>query len=87
MSKRNWTRHLWLAFGGLALSVLAAIIFTLGSLNAPVHPQSSSEFAILFSLTVFTFIVFLVFLFILIRSVVRLWIEHQIGRASCRERL
>src|SRR5579864_1745723 len=84
MTKRNWTRHLWLVFGGLALSVLAAIIFTLGSLNAPVHPQSSSEFAILFSLTVFTFIVFLVFLFILIRSVVRLWIEHRAGILGSR---
>lgn len=84
MSKRKWTRHLWLAFGGLALSVLAAIIFTLGSLNAPVHPQSSSELAILFSLTVFTFIVFLVFLFILIRSVVRLWIEHRAGILGSR---
>ncbi len=84
MSKRRWARHLWLAFGGLGLSVLAAIIFTLGSLNAPVHPQSSSELAILFSLTVFTFIVFLVFLFILIRSVVRLWIEHRAGILGSR---
>ncbi|MGH9865065.1 MAG: ATP-binding protein [Candidatus Acidiferrales bacterium] len=84
MIKQNWTRHLWLAFGGLCLAVLAAVIFTLGSLNAPVHPQSSSEFAILFSLTVFTFIVFLVFLFILTRSIVRLWTEHRAGILGSR---
>ncbi|HKV28798.1 MAG TPA: ATP-binding protein [Candidatus Acidoferrales bacterium] len=84
MSKRKWTRHLWLVIGGLGLSVLAAIIFTLGSLNAPVHPQSSSEFAILFSLTVFTFIVFLVFLFILTRSIIRLWTEHRAGILGSR---
>ncbi|MGH9728068.1 MAG: ATP-binding protein [Candidatus Acidiferrales bacterium] len=84
MSKRKWTRHLWLAFGALCLAVLAAVIFTLGSLNAPVHPQNSGELAILFSLTVFTFIVFLVFLFILIRSVLRLWIEHRAGILGSR---
>ncbi|HEV2615687.1 MAG TPA: ATP-binding protein [Candidatus Acidoferrales bacterium] len=84
MSKRKWTRHLWLAFGGLCVAMLAAVIFTLGSLNAPVHPQSSGDIAILFSLTVFTCIVFLVFLFILIRSVVRLWIEHRAGLLGSR---
>jgi len=84
MSRRNWTRNLWLAFGGLCLAVLAAVIFTLGSLNAPVHPRNNGEFAILFSLSVFTFIVFLVFLFVLIRSIVRLWAEHRAGILGSR---
>ena len=84
MAKHNWTRHLWLAFGGLILAVLAAVIFTLGSLNAPVRPQSNGEFAILFSLSVFTFIVFLVFLFILVRNVLRLLAEHRAGILGSR---
>src|SRR5579875_1984150 len=84
MSRRNWTRNLWLAFGGLCLAVLAAVIFTLGSLNAPVHPRNNGEFAILFSLSVFTFIVFFVFLFVLIRSIVRLWAEHRAGILGSR---
>lgn len=83
-ARKNWTRRLWLAFGGLILAVLAAVIFTLGSLNTPLRPESSGEFAILFSLSVFTFIVFLVFLFILIRSIVRLITEHRAGLLGSR---
>ncbi|HET6199156.1 MAG TPA: ATP-binding protein [Candidatus Acidoferrales bacterium] len=84
MSKQNWTRHLWLAFGGLCVAILAAAIFTLGSLNAPVQPHSSNDFVILFALSTFIVIAFLVFGLILTRSVLRLWGEHRAGILGSR---
>ena len=84
MAKRNWTRHLLLTLGGLCISMLAAAIFTLGSLNAPVRPQDSHDFIILFSLSTFIVIAFLVFGLILVRSIVRLMAEHRAGILGSR---
>jgi len=84
MAKRNWQRNLLLTIGGLCISVLAAAIFTLGSLNAPVRPQNSHDFIILFALTLFIVIAFLVFGLILTRSIVRLIGEHRAGILGSR---
>lgn len=84
MANRNWTRHFWLAFGGLLVSVLAAAIFTLGSLNPPIHLQDSRDFLILFALTTFIVIAFIVFGLILVRSIVRLITEHRAGLLGSR---
>ena len=84
MTNTNWTRRLWLGFGGLLLAMLAAAIFTLGSLNPPIHPRSSNDFIILFSLSTFSFIAFLVFGLILVRNLVRLWTEHRAGILGSR---
>lgn len=84
MAQKNWTRHLWLAFAGLLLAMLAAAIFTLGSLNAPIHLQNSSDFLILFALTTFIVIAFIVFGLILVRSIVRLITEHRAGLLGSR---
>ncbi|MHB8640697.1 MAG: sensor histidine kinase [Candidatus Acidiferrales bacterium] len=84
MSKRKWTRHLWLAFGGLCIAMLAAAIFTLGSLNAPIRPESGNDFVILFALTTFIVYTFLVFCLVLVRSVVRLAAEHRAGLLGSR---
>ena len=84
MAKRNWKRNLLLSVGGLCISLLAAAIFTLGSLNAPVSPQNSHDFIILFALNTFIFVTFIVFGLILIRSVVRLAAEHRAGILGSR---
>lgn len=84
MAKRNWTRRFLLAVGGLCISTLAAAIFTLGSLNAPVSPQNSHDFIILFALNTFIFVTFIVFGLILIRSIVRLAAEHRAGILGSR---
>jgi two-component system, NtrC family, nitrogen regulation sensor histidine kinase NtrY len=84
MPQRNWTRRLWLAFGGLLLAMLAAAIFTLGSLNPPIHLQDSNDFIILFALSTFIFIAFVVFGLILVRNIVRLWTEHRAGILGSR---
>lgn len=83
-TNKNWARRLWLAFGGLLLAVLAAVIFTLGSLNAPVEPHDVHDSIILFSLSLFIFIAFIVFGLILVRSVVRLITEHRAGLLGSR---
>jgi two-component system, NtrC family, nitrogen regulation sensor histidine kinase NtrY len=84
MAKRNWTRRFLLAVGGMCISTLAAAIFTLGSLNAPVSPQNSHDFIILFALNTFIFVTFIVFGLILIRSIVRLAAEHRAGILGSR---
>ena len=84
MAKGNWTRHLWLAFGGLLLAALAAAIFTLGSLSPHIRLQSSNDFIILFALSTFIVIAFLVFGLILVRNIVRLWAEHRAGILGSR---
>ena len=75
---------MWLALGGLCLSMLAAAVFTLGSLNAPIRPESGNDFIILFSLSTFIVIAFLVFGLILARNVLRLWTEHRAGLLGSR---
>lgn len=84
MPKHNWTRRIWLAFGGLLLAILAAAIFTLGSLNPHIHLQNSHDFLILFALTTFIVIAFIVFSLILVRSIVRLIAEHRAGLLGSR---
>ncbi len=86
MTQRPWTRKLWLAIAGLSLVLLAAAIFTLGSLNAPVHPEESDQFVILFALSTFILLAFLVFGLILLRNVLRLWANRKAGQLGSRFR-
>jgi two-component system, NtrC family, nitrogen regulation sensor histidine kinase NtrY len=83
LSEGQKSRRLWLALGGLGLALLAAAVFTLGSLKAPVHPQPENVLAF-FALSTFTFIAFLVFGSVLARSIVRLWTESRAGRLGSR---
>ena len=43
------------------MTLLAAAVFTLGSLRMPLHPEEETSFAVLFALSVFIFAAFLVF--------------------------
>jgi two-component system nitrogen regulation sensor histidine kinase NtrY len=86
LTQRPWTRKLWLAVGGLSLVLLAAAIFTLGSLNAPVHPEETDQFVILFALSTFILLAFLVFGLILLRNVLRLWANRKAGQLGSRFR-
>ncbi|MGA8074944.1 MAG: hypothetical protein WB995_15835, partial [Candidatus Acidiferrales bacterium] len=84
MKQRSWTRKLWLAVGGLSIVLLAATIFTLGSLRAPVHPEQGNSLVILFALSTFVFVAFLVFGLVLLRSLLRLWNERKAGLLGSR---
>ena len=83
-SQRSWTQKLWLAVGGLSIVLLAATIFTLGSLRAPVHPDEPISRLILFGLSAFAFLAFIVFGLILVRSVVRVLNERKAGLLGSR---
>ena len=39
MKRSNWKRQVWLAVGGVVVTLLAAAVFTLGSLRMPLHPE------------------------------------------------
>ncbi|HEV2422484.1 MAG TPA: ATP-binding protein [Candidatus Acidoferrales bacterium] len=83
-TNRKWTRRLWLAFGGLLLAMLAAAIFTLGSLNTPVRPQDVHGAIVFFALSTFIAIAFIVFGLILARNIVRIVAERRAGLLGSR---
>src|SRR5580704_12417142 len=73
-----------MAVGGLSVVLLAATIFTLGSLRAPIHPDRGNSLVILFALSTFIFLAFLVFGLVLLRSLLRLWNERKAGLLGSR---
>jgi PAS domain S-box-containing protein len=73
-----------MALGGVAVTLLAAAVFTLGSLNAPVHPEPGEGLPILFALSTLIFATFIVFGLILSRSLVRLLAERRAGQLGSR---
>jgi PAS domain S-box-containing protein len=77
-------RKLWLAIVGLLVTLLAAAVFTLGSLNVPLRPENRTEAIVLFALSTFIVAAFLVFLVIFGRSLLRAWAERQAGRPGSR---
>ena len=79
MSGRK-ARRVWLALGGLLVALLAAGVFTLGSLNTPFHPSGP----VLFAVTMFVVSAFLVFTLVLVRSLVRLWSERRAQQLGSR---
>ena len=84
MQSSNRKRHAWMIVGGVLVTLLAAAIFTLGSLHIPLHPEEGSSLAVLFALSVFIVATFLVFALILSRSLVRLWAERRSGQLGSR---
>src|SRR6202167_2488380 len=82
--RSKWKRELRLTLGLVAIVLLAAAVFTLGSLNIPLHPEQESGLVILFALSTFMFAALLVFSLIMIRSLVRLWNERRIGQMGSR---
>lgn len=77
-------RKLRLTVMGILVVLLAAAVFTLGSLNVPIEPRTRTEFITLFALSTFIVATFVVFLVIFGRSLVRAWAERQAGRPGSR---
>jgi len=84
MKNPTWKRQLWLTVGGVVVALLAAAVFTLGSLKVPLRPAQGSSFLVLFALSTFLFAAFLVFSLILGRSLVRLGTERRAGKLGSR---
>ena len=71
-----------LALGGVAIVLMLAAVFTLGSLEIPFQPQDVDQILVLYALSTFIVAALLVFGLILARSLLRLWAEccaHQPG--------
>jgi two-component system, NtrC family, nitrogen regulation sensor histidine kinase NtrY len=78
-------QHQWkLVVGGVIVAVLAAAVFTLGSLRIPLHPEQGTSFVIFFALSTVIGAALLVLTLILSRSVVRLWAERRSGQLGSR---
>src|ERR1700674_3650309 len=69
--------QLLLGFGGLAIALLLAAVFTLGSLTLPYEPRQWDEILVLYALSTFIVAALLVFGLILTRSLLRLWAERR----------
>jgi two-component system nitrogen regulation sensor histidine kinase NtrY len=78
-------RRLWPIVVGVVVTLLAAAVFTLGSLNVPlVIPEQGNAFVILFAATVFVFAALFVFALILGRTLVKTWSERRAGQMGSR---
>src|SRR5579863_3574987 len=84
MTHSNWKRQLWIIISLVVVVLLAAAVFTLGSLNIPLRPEQGSTFAAFFALSTFITAALLVFALILTRSLLRLWSERSKGQMGSR---
>jgi two-component system, NtrC family, nitrogen regulation sensor histidine kinase NtrY len=81
---KNWKRQVRLTVVGVVVAVLAAAVFTLGSLRIPVHPEQGTSFVIFFALTMIIATALLVFSLILGRTLLRLRAERRNGQTGSR---
>jgi hypothetical protein len=79
-SKQRWG----LGTGGILLTLLLAAVFTLGSLDVPFHPKSWREVMVLYAVSSFVTAALLVFLVILGRTTLRLWVERRREQLGAR---
>jgi two-component system, NtrC family, nitrogen regulation sensor histidine kinase NtrY len=84
MKQTSWKRQVWMIGGGIVVVMLAAAVFTLGSLNIRVPSQQGNDVVILYALSTFIFALLLVFSLILARSLLRLWAERRSGQMGSR---
>jgi two-component system, NtrC family, nitrogen regulation sensor histidine kinase NtrY len=77
-------RQLWLTIGGVVVAMLAAAVFTLGSLSIPLRPEEGNTFVIFFALSTVFAAALLVLSVILARSLLRLWAERRSGQIGSR---
>jgi two-component system nitrogen regulation sensor histidine kinase NtrY len=84
MKRGNRKEQLWLTIGGVVVVVLAAVVFTLGSLRVPLHPDQGNAFIILFALSTVMAALLLVFSLILSRSLLKIWAERRSGQMGSR---
>jgi two-component system, NtrC family, nitrogen regulation sensor histidine kinase NtrY len=80
----QWKRQLWLTVGGVVVAMLAAAVFTLGSLKVPLHPEQDTSFLIFFALSTILAAALLVLTLILTRNLLRLWAERRSGQMGSR---
>jgi two-component system nitrogen regulation sensor histidine kinase NtrY len=76
--------QLLLALGGVAIVLLLAAVFTLGSLTLPFQIRDWDQVLVLYALSTFIVAALLVFTLILTRSLLRLWAERRAHQPGSR---
>ncbi|MFQ5723091.1 MAG: ATP-binding protein [Terriglobia bacterium] len=72
---RRRRRWLW---RGLAFALLVGVVFILGSINVPfLQPNEPAEVILLYVFSTFVFLAFIIYGLVLVRYLVRLWLEHK----------
>jgi len=79
-SKQRWV----LSVGGILLTLLLAAVFTLGSLDVPFKPKSWGDVMALYAVSSLVTATLLVFLLILGRTTLRLWVERRREQLGAR---
>ena len=74
----------FLALGGVAIALLLAAVFTLGSVDLPFQPHDWDQVIVLYALSTFIVATLLVFGLILTRSLLRLWAERRAHQPGSR---
>jgi PAS domain S-box-containing protein len=76
--------QLLLSLGGLAIALLLAAVFTLGSLTLPFEPRRWDQVVVLYALSTFIVAALLVFGLVLTRSLLKLWAERRAHQPGSR---
>ena len=84
MKQPKRKRKLWLTIGGISVALLAAAVFTLGSLKLPLPQGDRPAAIILFAVSIVIFFALIVCSLVLGRSLVRLWTERRSGQMGSR---
>lgn len=84
MSARFRPSRIRWALSGSFIVLLLAAVFTLGSLNLPIQPQGLNQLVILYALNVIILAALLVFGLILLRSLLRVWVERRARQLGSR---
>jgi PAS domain S-box-containing protein len=84
MSPSSNKMRIRLVLGGIFVTLLLAGVFTLGSLDVPLEPQSWREVIALYAVSSFITAALLIFGLILTRSIVRLWAERSKEQLGAR---
>ncbi|MGB2591900.1 MAG: ATP-binding protein [Candidatus Acidiferrum sp.] len=84
MSRPN-SKHRWSLLGaGILLTLLLSAVFTFGSLDVPFEPKSWRTLMPLYAVNSFVIAALMVFLLILGRSLVRVWVERSREKLGAR---
>lgn len=82
--KLELRQRVWLTVAAVVVVLLAAAVFTLGSLRIPLTPEQGSAFVVLFALSTFIVAALLVFTLILLRTLLRMAAERRSGQIGSR---
>jgi two-component system, NtrC family, nitrogen regulation sensor histidine kinase NtrY len=84
MSRLENKQRVVLTIGGVLLALLLAAVFTFGSLDVPFEPKSWRAAMALYAVSSFVTAALLIFLMVLGRTTMRLWVERRREQLGAR---